>query len=45
MVPSKEFLCHTVPPTPFITCKGGGLPPTISGDYKTLMKTWGAKED
>jgi hypothetical protein len=45
LVPSKQFLCHSVPPNPFITCKGGGLPPTLSGDYPTLMKEWGKKEE
>jgi hypothetical protein len=40
MVPSKQFLCHTVPPTQYITCKGGGLPPTITGDYPTLRAEW-----
>lgn len=47
MIPSKQFLCHTVPPNLFITCKGGGLPPTIAGDYPTLRAEWdrGEKED
>ena len=40
LVPSKEFVCHSVPPTPFITCKGGGLPPVTPGDYGTLRKEW-----
>jgi len=44
MVPTKQFLCHTVPPNPFITCKGGGLPPTIEGCYPSLRKAWDGKE-
>jgi hypothetical protein len=44
MVPSKQFVCHSVPPNPFITCKGGGLPPTLAGDYPTLRKAWDGKE-
>ncbi len=44
MVPSKQFICHSVPPNPFITCKGGGLPPTLPGDYPSLRKAWDGKE-
>jgi len=44
LVPSKEFVCHSVPPTPFITCKGGGLPPVTPGDYSTLRREWDKKE-
>ena len=40
MVPAKKFICHSVPPSMYIPCKGGGLPPTISGDYPTLRKEW-----
>lgn len=39
-VPSKKFLCHSVPPDRYTTCKGGGLPPTLSGDYATLVAEW-----
>lgn len=34
----KEFLVHTVPPSPKHTCKGGGLPAQCSGIYSELMK-------
>ena len=44
MVPSKQFICHSVPPNPFITCKGGGLPPQTPGDYESLRKAWEGKE-
>ncbi len=44
LVPSKQFLCHSVPPNPFITCKGGGLPPTLDGTYGNLMVEWGKKD-
>lgn len=44
MVPSKQFLCHSVPPNPFITCKGGGLPPVLPGDYPSLRAIWDKKE-
>jgi len=44
LVNQKQFLCHTVPPNPFITCKGGGLPPTIEGTYSVLREHWNRKE-
>ena len=40
MVPSKQFICHSVSPSPYTPCKGGGLPPTTPGDYPTLRKEW-----
>ena len=40
LVPSKQFICHSVPPNQFITCKGGGLPPQLPGDYPSLKKAW-----
>jgi hypothetical protein len=40
-IASKVFECHSVPPTPHHTCKGGGLPPTLDGSYQNLMKVWG----
>ena len=45
LVPSKQFLCHSVPPNPFITCKGGGLPPILEGTYGNLMVEWGKKDE
>ncbi len=45
LVPSKKFVCHSIPPNRFITCKGGGLPPTLPGDYGTLSKIWGSRND
>lgn len=45
LIPSKEFVCHSVPPSPFITCKGGGLPPVTPGDYPTLRKEWDKKKE
>lgn len=45
LVNQKQFLCHSVPPNPFITCKGGGLPPTVDGQYSVLREHWGRKEE
>lgn len=45
LIPSKEFICHSVPPNPFITCKGGGLPTITPGDYPTLRKEWDKKKE
>ncbi len=45
LVNQKQFLCHSVPPTPFITCKGGGLPPTVEGTYSVLREHWERKEE
>jgi len=45
LVPSKQFICHSVPPNQFITCKGGGLPPKIAGDYPSLVKAWESASD
>lgn len=39
-VPSKVFECHSVPPTPHHTCKGGGLPAILDGSYPSLMTLW-----
>jgi hypothetical protein len=40
--PQKVFECHSVPPTPHHTCKGGGLPSVMTdGSYQNLMKLWG----
>ncbi len=39
-VPSKEFLCYSVPPTAKQTAKGMGLPPVVDGMYPALREAW-----
>jgi len=44
-IPSKVFECYSVPPSPYHTCKGGGLPPILDGSYQNLMKLWGREDE